>query len=90
MKLLTIILLLSLQLPCYANDEVIIDSASAPSITPIHSIILPSNHPFSIKHPKLHTFGRTLRKRIQTTASTLSPYFQIVGGIAQVITCLRL
>lgn len=39
--------------------------------------------PFALKHPKLHRFGRALRKKTQLTANVLAPYFQILGGLFQ-------
>lgn len=50
------------------------------------------NHkePFAIKHPKLHTFGRKLRKKVQATASTLAPYFAILSGVFQTLTYFKI
>lgn len=46
--------------------------------------------PFAVKHPKLHTLGRKVRKKVQATASTLAPYFEIVGGLAQILTYFKI
>lgn len=66
---------------------------SASIIQTVHPEIITVNKkkiPFAIKHPKMHYQGRRLRKKVQATATTLSPYFQVLGGLFQILTYFRI
>jgi hypothetical protein len=77
--ILAMVIVLVILVPAFSLERVPTTDTGVVVAVKVHK----TKVPFAVKHPKLHNFGRGLRKKTQLTANILAPYFQILGGLFQ-------